>query len=281
MVFAYPKLLVYPTAGGGEFQLEQLRACLPQYRPDFPDDSAGEMEMEMTTVNGGIVDMEMTEAWPVKITTGVPLGGLKSKKPLGGLVDVQSSHDKENQRLEVLHMLDQENGATAPGAMRPSFQAQRKPLQPLLDTGREGEVRGSERRGRVVGTGDSGCSAEDELEQLCKEKPFGISSGSFQKPRRGMGRSEDMDDVDQQLEQLVLAKVSAQKPLAPVSASMALREGGGERVEKLGAMRDQENRPRAQLEECGKEEGFDFTPGTVAGGLNWPMRTAWLVVVHV
>ncbi len=278
-MFAYPKLLVFPTAGG-EFvsgddtvvgRLAAAPVGIPKYHLHFQDDSSGKMTMDMT------------EAYPVKITTGVPLGGLKSKKPLGGLVDVlkgQSRHDKENQRLEVLHMLDQENGPTAPGAMRPSFQAQRKPLQPLLDTGKEGEVRGSERRGRVVGTGDSSCSAEDELEQLCK-KPFGISSGSFQKPRREMGRSGDMDDVDQQLEQLVLAKVSAQKQLAPVLASMALREGGGEQVEKLGAMRDQENRPQAQLEECGKEEAFDFTPGTVAGGLNWPMRTAWLVLVHV
>ncbi len=30
----------------------------------------------------------------------------------------QSSHDIENQRLEVLHMLDQENGSTAPGGER-------------------------------------------------------------------------------------------------------------------------------------------------------------------
>lgn len=58
----YPKHLVYPP-GGGEIQLEQLRAALPQYCYHPPIEKADEM----------VCDMEMTTAYPTNITELVPV----------------------------------------------------------------------------------------------------------------------------------------------------------------------------------------------------------------
>ena len=60
----YPKDQVYP-ASGGEFQLEQLRAVLPQYKVTLPiaeDDSC---------------DMEMTVAYTANISTMIPSSGTR------------------------------------------------------------------------------------------------------------------------------------------------------------------------------------------------------------
>jgi len=60
----YAKDKVYPSYGG-EFQLEQLRAMLPQYKPSFP------------LVDDESCDMEMTTAYPADISTMVPVSGKK------------------------------------------------------------------------------------------------------------------------------------------------------------------------------------------------------------
>ena len=60
----YPKDEVYPGSGG-EFQLEQLRATFPQYKPSFPP------------VDDGSCDMEMTTICPAEISTMVPVSGTK------------------------------------------------------------------------------------------------------------------------------------------------------------------------------------------------------------
>lgn len=258
---------------GGEFSLEQVRAKLPQYHCSFPEDSAGEMDMELTTVNGGIIDMEMTEACPVHIATGPGFGKtMKQSAGMGGVLKGRISRDKENQPLEVLRVLDQENASVGPGSAKPSRQPERKPLQPIPDGGRDVGMKESERGERLGTSRDDICTAEEELERLCKEKPFSLSTGSVQKSQQG--QSHPKDDIDQQLEQLVLEKASLQKPLAPSSSSFAPREKGAEPRERQC---DQENRPRVKLGEHGEEEGFNFTPGTVAGGPNLPMRAAWLV----
>ncbi len=277
VVAVYQKLQVYPKEGG-EFQPEQLRACLPQYRPNFPNDSAGEMDMEMTTVNGGVMDMEMTEVCPMNIATCVLPGIGKSKgKQTVGVEDVlkgRSGYNKENHPLRVV---DQENAPVAPGSMKSSLQPRRKPLQAILGRGRDTGMGGGGAVGSSVSRDDS-CTAEEELEQLCKENPFGNSVGSIQKAQQGRTLpGEEVDDIDQQLEKLILEKnsLSFQKPLPPSSASLAPREVSTEQRGRLSALKEQENRPQPQ--EHGTEEGFNFTPGTVAGGPNWPMRVAWSV----
>ena len=54
----YPKELVYPREGG-EIQLEQVKARLPQYTPSFLNDSEGECDMDITMAGGGHITMHV------------------------------------------------------------------------------------------------------------------------------------------------------------------------------------------------------------------------------
>ena len=49
---------MYPREGG-EVQLEQVKARLPQYTPSFLNDSEGECDMDITMAGGGHITMHV------------------------------------------------------------------------------------------------------------------------------------------------------------------------------------------------------------------------------
>lgn len=95
----YPKDQVYPP-GGGELQLEQLRAALPQYRYRPPEEKQDEMAC----------DMEMTTAYPGNITELVPVVPsaergkkvLLERKPLKELKKRRGESDDVDEEFERL-----------------------------------------------------------------------------------------------------------------------------------------------------------------------------------
>ena len=219
----YPKDLAYPTEGG-EFQLEQLRGQLPQYKPDFPDQlslSGGEMEMEMTVADMGNITVN------VPVVQGL-FGKGRGEKP--GVV-----------QRKAADMVDQENRENV-GVLKPLFiqKALRKPLQSI-------ESRPPQ---------EQAPTAEEELELLCRQK---VLAPPQQKPALVLEpQQDDMDDIEQEIEQLLISKPRNQ----------SVEQVSVVHKENLSLLRDQENRPPLLTKPC----GFEFTPNTVDGSLNWPSR---------
>ena len=232
-------LLVYPKelvypAEGGEFQLEQLRGQLPQYQPVFPDE---------LSLSGGEMEMEMTVADAGNITVNVPVvqglfGKRRGEKP--GLVQV---------KVDVVDQENRENvGVSKP---LPLQKAQRKPLQSI-------ESQQPQERAPT---------AEEELEQLCLQK---VLPSSQQKPALVLEpQKDDMDDIEREIEQLMLSKPLKQSVEQKSRSQLAERVGVVHR-ENLSLLRDQENMPPLLTKPC----GFEFTPNTVDGAVNWPTRGA-------
>ena len=233
VVLVYPKELVYP-AEGGEFQLEQLRGQLPQYRPVFPD---------QLSLSGGEMEMEMTVADVVNITVNVPVVQGLFGKGRGEKAVVQG---------KVANVVDKENLENA-GALKtlPLQKAQRKPLQ-LIEPQQPQEW---------------APTAEEELEQLCLQK---VLPPSQQKPTLVLEpQKDDMDDIEREIEQLILSKPQNQSVEQKSRSQLAEKVGVVHR-ENLSLLRDQENRPPLLTKPC----GFEFTPNTVDGSINWPTRGA-------
>ena len=97
-VVMYPKNKVYPPEGG-EFQLEQLRAALPQYRYHPPEET--DCDMEMTTAYPG----NITELVPVIPSAERGKKVLLERKPAKGLEEKGGlgSVDEEFERLFLDH----------------------------------------------------------------------------------------------------------------------------------------------------------------------------------
>ena len=174
-----------------------------------------------TEDSAGESDMEMTEAYIGNITTFVPvLPGLFPHSGIGGKQAgvIKSEEDKENQDSRVL-----------------KSSSARKPLQ-LIEVREEGQ------------------SVEEELEKLCEDKPFTVPLRGSHHTGTTSRLSNDVDDVDKQLEQLVLERPSQRVILQ----------------KDMDALRNQEN-----VVPPPRKEEFDFTPNTVDGGINWPRRGAW------
>ena len=100
----------------------------------------------------------------------------------------------------------------------------------------------------VLEVKDQSQAADEELERLCAEMDAQLPP---QKPPAPV-QVDCVDKVELELEQLMLEKSS------PLSAPVPHQKD----------IQDKEN----VLLPSGPVEGFDFTPNTLDGALNWPMR---------
>ena len=121
------------------------------------------------------------------------------------------------------------------------------------------------------------CAEQDqELLQRSQEKLNPLSSGVRSGGRRVAGEGkenapvdEEDDEFTRQMEQLIIERDRAVAPptqtLAPPLQPRA-EEVSVVHKDNLSYLKDQENQPR----EKAKPSGFEFTPGSMEGGLQWP-----------
>ena len=127
----------------------------------------------------------------------------------------------------------------------------------------------------------------DELELLCAEQDQELLQKSQDRlnPLSSGGRTggkhvavedkenapayEEEDDFMRQMEQLIIERDQAVAPPTQTSApplQPRVEEASVVHKENLSYLKDQENQPRERV----KPSGFEFTPGSMEGGLHWP-----------
>lgn len=131
----------------------------------------------------------------------------------------------------------------------------------------------------------------DELELLCAEQdqellqksqerlsPLSSSGGGGRhvsvEHKENAPVDEEDDEFTRQMEQLIIERDQAVAPptLAPPTQTLVpplqprVEEMSVVHKENLSYLNDQENQPR----ERAKPSGFEFTPGSMEGGLHWP-----------
>lgn len=198
-------------------------------------------------------DMEMTVAGPVDITLNVPV-----------LPGVFGRNRGEKRGVLATTSANKENNQENSGVLKQFGKLQRrKPLQ-VIDIPRV------EQQDRTV---------EEELEKLCEEKEKHLASVTKAPGLQEGGTHtarESVDEIEHQLEQLMLEK-SAHKTSAQ-RAPVAAKEAALLQREDFNLLRNQENQPPPPES---KASGFKFTPNTVEGGVNWPLRGTRLAKYNV
>ena len=135
----------------------------------------------------------------------------------------------------------------------------------------------------------------DELELLCAEQDQELLQKSQDRlnPLSSGGRAggrhvpvedkenapvyEEEDDFMRQMEQLIIERDQAVAPPTQILApplQPRVEEASVVHKENLSYLKDQENQPRERV----KPSGFEFTPGSMEGGLHWPAVGQKLVV---
>lgn len=163
--------------------------------------------------------------------------------------------------------------------VKPEQDRQRKPLQSIKPPSLADPLLESEQQ-------------LDELELLCAEQDQELLQKSQERlnPLRGTGGrhlvavddkenapiDEEDDEFARQMEQLMIERDQAVAPptqtlAPPLQTSDQPPQPRVEEVsvvhrENLSYLKDQENQPR----ERAKPSGFEFTPGSMEGGLHWP-----------
>ena len=126
----------------------------------------------------------------------------------------------------------------------------------------------------------------DELELLCAEQDQELLQKSQERlnPLSSSGAGgrhvsiehkenapvdEEDDEFTRQMEQLIIERDQAVAPPTQILApplQPRVEEVSVVHKENLSYLKDQENQPR----ERAKPSGFEFTPGSMEGGLHWP-----------
>jgi hypothetical protein len=186
--------------------------------------------------------------------------------------------DKENVRDENRQQLP------AGRTVKPEMERQRKPLQSIKPPSPPPPAPFHK---------EENDPQLDELELLCAEQDQELLQKSQERlnPPSSGGRAGgrhvavenkenapvvEEDDVMRQIEELTIEGDQAVAPptqiLAPPTQTLApplqprVEEGSVVHKENLSYLKDQENQPR----EIVKPSGFEFTPGSMEGGLHWP-----------
>ena len=115
---------------------------------------------------------------------------------------------------------------------------------------------------------------DDELEILCAKKDEELLQKSLEhsaQSARIRDKDEDLEfEFEKQMEELMLEKdkenLSQQLTVEQQQVVLAEQLDVDHR-EDLRLLENQENQPREKV----KPSGFEFTPGTMEGGLHWPV----------
>ena len=119
------------------------------------------------------------------------------------------------------------------------------------------------------------CAEQDqELLQKSQERLNSLSSGAEGRHvtvenKENAPVDDEDDEFTRQMEQLIIER---DQDVAPPTQTLApplqprVEEVSVVHKENLSYLKDQENQPR----ERAKPSGFEFTPGSMEGGLHWP-----------
>ena len=115
---------------------------------------------------------------------------------------------------------------------------------------------------------------DDELEILCAKKDEELLQKSLERSAqsaKSRDKNEDLEfEFEKQMEELMLEKdkenMSQQVRVEQQQVVLAEQLDVDHR-EDLRLLENQENQPREKV----KPSGFEFTPGTMEGGLHWPV----------
>ena len=117
-------------------------------------------------------------------------------------------------------------------------------------------------------------SIDDELEILCAKKDEELLQKSLEhsaQSARIRDKNEDLEfEFEKQMEELMLEKDKenlSQQVAEERQRVVHTEQLDGEHTDDLRLLENQENQPREKV----KPSGFEFTPGTMEGGLHWPV----------
>ena len=178
-----------------------------------------------------------------------------------------SLEDKENMR--------ENRQLTAGRTVKPEQERQRKPLQSIKPPSPP-PVPFQEENEPQLDELELLCAEQDqELLQKSQDRLNPLSSGGRAKERhvaienKENAPVDEEDDFMRQMEQLIIERDQAVAPLTQTLApplQPRVEEASVVHKENLSYLKDQENQPR----ERAKPSGFEFTPGSMEGGLHWP-----------